>query len=60
MRQVHDQRQWIEEHGGSLTSYLERYGSRDDPDHYGDGGEAIYAADLGALHEYERSAGIRK
>lgn len=42
-------RQWLEEHGGSLTGYVERYGSVEDPEHYGDGGEAIYRADLGAV-----------
>jgi hypothetical protein len=26
-----------------------RYGSKDDPEHYGDGREAIYAADMGEL-----------
>jgi len=40
---------WIEEHGGTMAGYVRRYGSRDDPHHYGDGGEAIYHADTDAL-----------
>lgn len=40
---------WIVEHGSTLEGYVARYGSREDPDHYGSGGEAIYAADLKAL-----------
>lgn len=48
---VIDQAIWIRDHGGNLAGYVERYGSKDDPEHYGDGGEAIYAADLA---EYER------
>lgn len=41
-----EQAKWIEEHGGSLGGYVARYGSRDALDHFGDGGEAIYAADI--------------
>ena len=41
--------EWMAEHGGTLAAYIERYGSKDDPHHYGDGGEAIYAADKKAL-----------
>ena len=56
-----DQLQWFENHGGSLTGYLERYGSSDDPHHYGAGGEAIYAADKTALDDayatYKRRCG---
>lgn len=46
---VQDERKWIKDHGGNLTAYIARYGSKDDPEHYGDGGEAIYAADVAAL-----------
>lgn len=49
-----DQRRWIAEHGGNLAGYVERYGSKDDPDHYGDGGEAIYEADIAALRRYQQ------
>jgi hypothetical protein len=43
------QREWIEEHGGDEAGYIERYGSIDDPDHYGHGGEAIWEADNSRL-----------
>jgi hypothetical protein len=48
-QRVRDERAWIEEHGGNEAGYVIRYGSRVDPDHYGNGGEAIYAADVAAL-----------
>jgi len=48
-REIKTQKWWIEAHGGSLGGYVEHYGSKDDADHYGDGGEAIYAADTAAL-----------
>lgn len=55
-----EERKFFAEHGGCLSAYITRYGSKDDPDHYGDGGEAIYAADRDALRrkevEYERLA----
>lgn len=44
-----DQVAWVEEHGGDLEGYVDRYGSIADEDHAGDGGEAIYAADLAEL-----------
>lgn len=47
------QRTWIETHGATLAGYIERYGSKDDAHHYGDGGEAIYAADTKALAKLE-------
>lgn len=46
---IAEQRQWIEEHGGCLAGYVERYGSIHDPKHYGDGGEAIFQADYNTL-----------
>ena len=52
------EQQWLSEHGGDLAGYVRRYGSADDERHYGDGGEAIYAADSAALDRaldaYER------
>lgn len=48
---IADQEAWIENHGGDLAGYVARYGSASDPDHYGNGGEAIYKADTDALHE---------
>jgi len=52
-REIAAQKQWIKEHGGDLAGYVERYGSKDDPEHYGDGGELIYAADVAALAKFE-------
>lgn len=51
-----EEQKWFEEHGGSLSAYIERYGSVHDPDHYGDGGEAIYLADKAALDRAEEAA----
>ena len=51
--QIADQRKWIDERGGNLAGYVARYGSRNDAEHYGDGGEAIYAADTEALRRLE-------
>lgn len=48
-KSVAEQVQWIAEHGGSLAGYVERYGSANDAEHHGDGGEAIYFADLNEL-----------
>lgn len=52
-QQIADQRKWIDEHGSNLAGYVARYGSRNDAEHYGDGGEAIYAADTEALRRLE-------
>ena len=52
-KELDAQRQWIFEHGGTLAGYIVRYGSASDPEHYGNGGEAIYAADLERLHNIE-------
>lgn len=52
-RLIREQRRWVEEHGGSLSGYIARYGSASEPRHYGDGGEAIYAADSAALQRLE-------
>jgi len=50
---VQEQEQWIQQHGGDRGGYIARYGSVNDPDHYGDGGELIYAADVQRLREAE-------
>ena len=55
--QIDRQRKWIDEHGGNIIGYVERYGSKDDPKRYGDGGELIYAADMGELRRMERELG---
>ena len=48
------QRRWFADHGSSLYAYVERYGSADDKEYYGDGGEAIYKADKGAFDLAEK------
>ena len=53
LRRLQEQRDWIAAHGSDFAGYVARYGSADDPDHYGDGGEAIYEADRSALRELE-------
>lgn len=52
-RRVNEQREWISAHGGDIAGYVKRYGAATDPNKYGNGGEAIYAADKAALDEYE-------
>lgn len=49
---IADQREWIESRGGNVLGYVDFYGAAGDPDAYGDGGEAIYAADKAALDRY--------
>ncbi len=39
------QAQWMQEHGSTIVGYVMRYGAASEPNHYGDGGEAIFAAD---------------
>ena len=53
-RQVRDARQWIDYCGGSQTEYILRYGSNQDPEFIGDGGEAIWNADITVLRAAER------
>ena len=47
---IEDQRKWIASCGGSLGGYVRRYGADDDPNKYGNGGEAIYEADMAELN----------
>ena len=49
-----DQEEWVASHGGCEAAYVARYGSVNDAVHYGDGGEAIYAADMAALNKARR------
>lgn len=58
--QVAQQKAWIDRCGGDLAGYVKTYGSKDDPKHSGDGGEAIYAADTGALKKYEEELTLAK
>jgi hypothetical protein len=53
-----EERAWMAQCGGTLAGYIERYGSLEDPDHHGDGGEAIYAADLAAVQRWERELAL--
>jgi hypothetical protein len=57
---IAEQRAWIERCGGSLYGYIQHYGSKEQPAHYGDGGEAIYAADTGHLAHLEALSKRRK
>ena len=49
------QRKWFLDHGSSLYAYVERYGSVDDKEYYGAGGEAIYKADKDAFDVAEKN-----
>jgi hypothetical protein len=51
-----EERRWMSEHGDNLGAYILRYGSKNDPEHYGNGGEAIYAADKAKMDEAEAEA----
>ena len=46
---VEEQRAWMRQRGSDLLGYIELYGAPDDPERYGDGGPAIYAADKAEL-----------
>lgn len=50
LKEIADQIDWIEGHGRTEAGYIQRYGSAESPQKFGDGGEAIYAADVGALN----------
>jgi hypothetical protein len=52
LEQITEQQRWIREHGGDLAGYVRRYGSESEPNHYGNGGEAIYAADAARLDQW--------
>jgi hypothetical protein len=55
IKQRDSQRKWFADHGSSLYAYVERYGSADDEEFYGNGGEAIYKADKDTLDEAEKN-----
>ena len=54
-QRVADQEQWIKDHGGDLAGYVARYGSASDAEHSGNGGEAIFAADMEELQRLGRN-----
>jgi hypothetical protein len=58
MQLVREQEAWMARCGGTLLGYVAKYGSIHDQKHYGDGGEAIYAADFNALQDLKREAGL--
>lgn len=54
LSQIKEQKDWIQQCGGSLLGYLQRYGDASkDKTFYGGGGRAIYKADTDALHKLE-------
>jgi hypothetical protein len=52
-RRLNEEREWMKQCGGNLAGYIIKYGSKNDPEHHGDGGEAIYEADLAKVRQYE-------
>src|SRR5690349_12719247 len=57
LREIQEQREWMQRCGGSLSGYVRKYGSARQPETmYGNGGEAIYAADLAWLRKLETTA----
>ena len=48
------QLKWIAEHGGDQAGYVARYGRATDPNKYGNGGEAIYLADVAELQRIQK------
>lgn len=52
--QLAEQRKWIRKCGGDLLGYICHYGEADDPNKHGEGGRAIYEADMAELHRIEQ------
>lgn len=50
---IREERKWIEDHGRNRAGYIMRYGSFRDAEHSGDGGEAIFEADMNNLRALE-------
>jgi hypothetical protein len=50
------QKAWIEQNGGNVLGYVAKYGSITDPVYSGNGGEAIYTADMNELVRLEKMA----
>lgn len=57
--QIREERKWIEDHGRNRAGYIQRYGSVRDPEHSGDGGEAIFEADRNKLLALETELSAR-
>lgn len=45
-REIQSQVEWIAKCGGTLEGYIKSYGSMNDAEHSGNGGEPIYQADI--------------
>jgi hypothetical protein len=56
LAEVVEQQGWITQCGGNLTGYIEKYGRAADPEHFGNGGEAIFKADMDELRKREQRA----
>jgi hypothetical protein len=50
-QQVDAQIKWIESCGATRAGYVARYGAADNPNKSGNGGEAIYNADIAYLEK---------
>ena len=57
-REVELQKEWIAGHGGDEAGYIARYGSAQDDEYFGNGGEAIFKADHDALVVLEKKAAM--
>jgi hypothetical protein len=57
-QRVAEQRRWIEQCGGTLWGYIERYGLPGQDNCMGDGGRAIWAADSRELALLEQELAV--
>lgn len=48
-KRVEEQQDWMLDHGNNLAGYVKHYGSIDNDEYYGEGGEAIFFADFEEL-----------
>lgn len=54
--EIASQVKWIRERGDTIDGYIDRYGSLTNAQHYGNGGELIYVADMVALRNLDKDA----
>lgn len=54
--EIASQVKWIRERGDTIDGYIDRYGSLTNAQHYGNGGELIYVADIVALRNLDKDA----
>jgi len=50
-KEIDSQVRWVAEHGATESGYVARYGSINDAEYYGSGGETIYKADMETLEK---------